>query len=108
MFTITRVPYRRPSAERYEKWLEIVDTYVAPGTIDEATKGFVAWGLHQGEPRPEPEEKLILKRLKFADAVSMALSGKIGHVTSVATLLSLQTRLSRHQLPRDLLALLTG
>lgn len=91
-----------------DHWLQIVETAVAPGTIDEITRGFVAWGLHAGEPHADAEEQLSLRRVSFDDAVSMALAGDIGHVTSVATILSLQTKLARRELPLALARVLAG
>jgi 8-oxo-dGTP pyrophosphatase MutT (NUDIX family) len=87
-------------------WLQVFDTAVAPGTIDEMTKGFVAWGLREGEAHPEPEEDLAVRRVSFAEAVEMALGGKIGNISSVATLLCVHSRLNRRELPIDLAGLL--
>lgn len=89
-----------------DHWLNILEVPVAPGTIDEITRGFVAWGLRSGKSHPEPEEQLILRTVSFAEALSMSLSGEIGNLASVATLLSLQTRLMRGELPTSLAALL--
>lgn len=94
------------TGHRADHWLQIVDTALAPGTINEIVRGFVAWGLHGGEAHPEPSELLTLRRVKFSEAISMSLSGEIGHVASVVTLLSLQARLIREELPPDLAQLL--
>jgi 8-oxo-dGTP pyrophosphatase MutT (NUDIX family) len=91
---------------RADHWLQILNAPVAPGTIDEIAVGFVAWGLHNGDPHPEPGEHLITRRVPFAEAISMSLSGEIGHVASVASLLTLQIRLARDELPESLSILL--
>ena len=39
--------------------------------------GFVAWGLHRGEPHPDPEELITQRRVPFSAAVAMAISGEI-------------------------------
>jgi len=93
---------------RAAQWLQILDAPVAPGTIDEITRGFVAWNLTAGEPHPEPGEELAIRKVPYVDAISMALSGEISHVSSIATLLSLQARLSRRELPVDLASLVGG
>ncbi|MEK7992617.1 MAG: NUDIX hydrolase [Planctomycetota bacterium] len=91
---------------RADHWLQLVDACVAPGTSDELSKGFVAWGLQSGEAHPEPEEQLSRRLVPFAEALSMVLSGEISHLGSVAVLLSLHTRLVRGELPKDLEKLL--
>ena len=70
--------------------------------------GYVAWGLEEGEPCPDPEETLSSRRVPFQDAVSMALRGEIGNLLGIALLLGIQARLVRGDLPDDLLALLRG
>jgi 8-oxo-dGTP pyrophosphatase MutT (NUDIX family) len=91
---------------RAEHWLQVLEAPVAPGTLDEITTGFVAWGLTAGDAHPEADEQLALRRVPFAEAIAMALQGEIGHVSSVAALFSLQTRLMRGELPESLERLL--
>lgn len=91
---------------RAEHWLQICDTPTAPSTLDSRATGFVAWGLHEGEAHPEPEEDLSQRLVPFSEAIEMVLSGEIGSLASVALLLSLQTKLLRGELPQDLTRLL--
>jgi len=91
-----------------DSWLHILTTAASPGNSDECSNGFVAWGLHAGPPQPEEEELLIARRLPFAEAVDMALSGAIGHAASVALILAIEARLRRRELPPALLSLLNG
>jgi 8-oxo-dGTP pyrophosphatase MutT (NUDIX family) len=93
---------------RADHWLQILAAPAAPGTTDEIFSGFVAWGLRTGRPHPEPEEELALRKIPFREAVSMALRGEVGHIASVATLLSVQTLLARDELPLPLATLLRG
>lgn len=48
---------------------------------------FLATDLRAGENRPDPEEELALKWVRFENAVAMALNGEITEVCSVAALL---------------------
>jgi 8-oxo-dGTP pyrophosphatase MutT (NUDIX family) len=91
---------------RADHWLQLFDASFAPGTIDGRTRCFVAWGLHVGVPHPEPEERLLQRRLPFGEAVSLALSGEISNFSSVTLLLGIQVRLERGELPEGLAALL--
>jgi 8-oxo-dGTP pyrophosphatase MutT (NUDIX family) len=87
-------------------WLQILDVSVAPGTSDSLCRGFVAWNLEHGTPHPEPEESLALRRLQFHDAVSMAVSGELNNLATIAMLLALHVRSLHGNLPDDLLQLL--
>lgn len=91
---------------RAQHWLKIVDAAVSPGTSDEMMPGYVAWGIEEGEPRPDSQEVLSLRRVPFAEAVDMALRGEIGHLVGVALLLGIHARLMRGDLPETLLDLL--
>ena len=91
---------------RAAHWLRLFDGSVSPGTIDGQTQCFVAWGLQSGAPHPEPEEQLVQRRLPFAEAISMALSGEISHFGSISLLLGIQIKFARGELPSDLVSLL--
>lgn len=91
---------------RADRWLQLFDATLAPGTIDGRTQCFVAWDLQPGTPHPEPEERLLQRRVPFGEAVSMALSGEISNFSSVTLLLGIQLKLARGELPADLAALL--
>lgn len=89
-------------------WLKILEVPVAPGTTDEVTTAFVAWDLDLRPPHPEGDEQLSRRRVTFGQALDMALAGEIGHVSSVAAILSLHARLRRNELPTELASLLGG
>lgn len=91
---------------RATSWLRLFDGAVAPGSIDGRTQCFVAWGLQQGAPHPEPEEELVQRRVPFAESISMALSGEIFHFASISLLLGIQAKLARGELPAELAKLL--
>jgi 8-oxo-dGTP pyrophosphatase MutT (NUDIX family) len=87
---------------RARHWLKLVEGSVSPGTTDEVTPGFVAWGLQKGEPHPEPEEHLSLRRLPFNEAVTLVLNGEVDNVITAALVLAIQVKFSRGELPADL------
>jgi 8-oxo-dGTP pyrophosphatase MutT (NUDIX family) len=87
-------------------WLRLFDGIVSPGSIDGRSQCFVAWGLQSGTPHPDPEEELVQRRVPFAEAVSMVLSGEISQFGAISLLLGIQTKLSRGELPEDLAVLL--
>jgi 8-oxo-dGTP pyrophosphatase MutT (NUDIX family) len=87
---------------RADHWLQLFEASASPGVTDELSVGFVAWGLHQGEPHPDGGEELLQRRVPFAEAVSMALSGSIADLASSALLLGIQVKLDRGELPSDL------
>lgn len=91
---------------RAEHWLEIVQGAASVGISDEIQYGFVAWGIQPGQMKPEPEERLRLKRVPVGEAVDMALRGQIDHLIGTTLLLNLQVRLGRGGLPRDLARLI--
>jgi 8-oxo-dGTP pyrophosphatase MutT (NUDIX family) len=89
-----------------DHWRKVIDASTSPGTTDEVSPGYVAWGVHQGKPHPDPEETLVRQRVSFASAVAMALSGHIANMGSVALILGIETRRARGDLPQELLQLL--
>ena len=91
---------------RTDHWLRLFDASLSPGSTDGCAQCFVAWGLHSGAPHPEPEERLVQRRVPFAEALSMALSGEISNFPSVTLLLGIQIKLLRGELPADLVLLL--
>jgi 8-oxo-dGTP pyrophosphatase MutT (NUDIX family) len=91
---------------RAEHWLHLLDADFSPGNTDERAHGFVAWGLRAGTAQPDDEELLITRRLPFAEAVRLALSGEIASYQSIALLLAVETRARRQELPTELLEIL--
>ena len=73
---------------------------------DSIAPGFVAWGLHKGEPRPDPGEQITQRQVPFETAVEMALSGEIADLGSIAAILAVDARFRRGKLPTDLMKVL--
>ncbi len=91
---------------RADHWLALFAASSNPGLTDSLAPAFVAWGLHKGEPHPDPEELITQRRVPFSTAVGMTLSGEITDLGSIAAILSVEARFRRGDLPSDLLDLL--
>lgn len=91
---------------RADHWLQLFAASPSPGLTDATASGFVAWGLHAGDPHPDPEEIITPRRVLFSAAVSMVLSGEIADYGSMASILTIETRFRRGELPSGLAALL--
>ncbi|HTR86440.1 MAG TPA: NUDIX hydrolase [Reyranella sp.] len=83
-------------------WLQLFEASASPGVTDELSDGFIAWNLRAGAPHPEAHEELVRWRVPFSQAVTMALSGEIADLASLALILGTQTKLQRGELPADL------
>jgi 8-oxo-dGTP pyrophosphatase MutT (NUDIX family) len=91
-----------------ENWLALFSLLPSPGISSERAPCFVAWNTSQRGPRPDQTETLAVRRIRFRDAVSAAANGEIIDAPSVASILTVQTRALRGDLPDDLLRLLRG
>lgn len=89
-------------------WLEVFRLMASPGITDEYIPCYLAWGLSRHRPEPDDGESLSLRKLPFATALGMALSGEIVDAASVALLTAARLRAERGELPPELCAVLTG
>lgn len=71
------------------RWSLILECHVSNSVTDEAGVVYVAEGLAEGEPRFDETEDITIRRLPFAEALAMALEGRITDLLSVAGLLKL-------------------
>lgn len=104
--TIARAELKEETGCTAEHWLKIVEGAVSPGISTEAVPTFVAWGLDCGTPQPDATEMLSRRRVRFAEAVGMALKGEISNLPGIAALLGIEVRRQRGDLPAGLLDLL--
>jgi len=81
--------------------LELIsDFYTTPGFCDERMYLFRATGLDAVPPRPEPDERLLVRSVDLAEAVRMIDQGEVREAkTLVAILLERQRR--QTQAPRS-------
>ena len=85
-----------------QDWLHLFTLTPSPGISSERAPCFVAWNLKQEGQRPDQMEELSLRRVPFREAVAAATCGEIVDATSIACLLTLQSRLAAGTLPPDL------
>jgi len=68
-------------------WRFLLQLDLSNSVTDEVARVWLATGLSFGEPEPDDTEALTVRRLPFAEAVAMALDGRITDAISVAALL---------------------
>jgi 8-oxo-dGTP pyrophosphatase MutT (NUDIX family) len=73
-----------------ESYRHILTMHLSNSVSDEVSESFLATGLTQGHAEPEGTEELRIKRVPFAEALEMALDGRITDALSVATILRAQ------------------
>ncbi|HEX8424330.1 MAG TPA: NUDIX hydrolase [Pyrinomonadaceae bacterium] len=77
-------------------WRKLGESHLSNSVSDEHAIWFVATDLIQGEHRPEGTEQLVVRRVPFAEALRMAMSGEISDAISQLALM--QFRLSKEAL----------
>jgi ADP-ribose pyrophosphatase len=83
------------TGQRAEHWQLLGRFWTAPGFATELMSLFLAGGLHSadGDRRgPDPDERLELERIPWADAVAMAERGEIADAKSLVGLFWLARR----------------
>jgi 8-oxo-dGTP pyrophosphatase MutT (NUDIX family) len=91
-------------------WLPLVeDIKLSNSVTDEQAYAFIAWGLspEEGFSRDSSEE-LSVRRVSFAEAVRMAISGEISDAFTLVMLLKADHLLRTGALPDGLARLLRG
>lgn len=68
-------------------WEKISEMHLSNSVTDELAYIFLATGLSQHASMPEATEKLIVKKLPFAEVFQMVIQGKIKDALSVAAIL---------------------
>ena len=92
---------------RARYWLRVIGGDVSGGTLDGHSSGYIAWELEEGEPQPEAEESLSLRKVPLSEAVELALQGEVTSLISISVLLAAQLRAVRGALPDHLSKLLS-
>ena len=77
------------------RWTEIMRLHTSNSITDEGGIVYIARELTQGETEFEETEDLAIERIPIADAVAMALDGRITDAISVAALLRVALRHER-------------
>ncbi len=91
-----------------DNWLPLFgDVHLGNSLTDERAYAFIAWNLSpEGSFQPDSSEELSLRRVPFADAVKMAVSGEITDGFSLVMLLKADHLLRTGGLPRELSGLI--
>ncbi|HET6934351.1 MAG TPA: NUDIX hydrolase, partial [Candidatus Angelobacter sp.] len=79
---------------RAKKWKRALFFYVSPGFLTESMQVYLATGLNKGEAQPEEDERISLRFFPVAQAVRMAITGKIIDAKTIASLLWLDKQRS--------------
>jgi ADP-ribose pyrophosphatase len=77
------------------KWQRALFFYVSPGFLDESMAIYLARGLKRGQAQPEEDERIAVRFFPVAQAVRMAMTGKIVDAKTIAGLLWLEKKLAR-------------
>lgn len=80
-------------------WQEFMQTDFSNAVTDEIGFGFLAWNLTVGEPDPDEDEQLAIRRLPFAQALEMAMAAEIRDAFSQIMLLKVDILGRRGALP---------
>lgn len=85
-------------------WHPYLTMDLSNSITDERAIGLLAWELEQFPPEPEEEEKIEIRRVRFAEALEMALSGEIVDAFAQAMLFKARLLADRGALPEPVLA----
>jgi 8-oxo-dGTP pyrophosphatase MutT (NUDIX family) len=80
-------------------WHSFLRMDLSNSITDETAVGFIAWDLEQFSPAPEEAEKIIIRRIRFAEALDMAVSGEIADTFTLAMLFKARLLADRQLLP---------
>lgn len=69
-----------------DHWEQIMEFHLSNSVTDEYGVAFLARGLHPGEAELEATEDITVRRLPLAEAIAMALDGRITDALSVLAL----------------------
>jgi 8-oxo-dGTP pyrophosphatase MutT (NUDIX family) len=58
-------------------WHQFLRMDLSNAISDEMAFGLIAWDLEQFPPEPEEDEKIVVRRVSFREALEMAMSGEI-------------------------------
>jgi 8-oxo-dGTP pyrophosphatase MutT (NUDIX family) len=68
-------------------WRELGRSHLSNSVSDEEAIFYLATGLTEGVPEPDGCEELILKRVRFSEAVRMAMNGEITDALSIIAIM---------------------
>ncbi len=77
---------------RARNWTKLGEAHLSNSVGDERAIWFVAMGLMQGLHRPEGTERLVVRRVPFAEALRLTLTGEITDALSMLAIMDYQLR----------------
>jgi len=83
------------------RWLHVLSFRASPGLTDEQGSAFLAWDLEEGPRDLDPQERIEVRRLPFAEALAMAERGAITDLGTIATLLKVRRMADLGELPDE-------
>ena len=81
------------------QWSEFITMDLSNAISDERAIGFLAWDLEQHPPEPESDERIVIRRVAFKDALDMAMTGEIRCVFTQAMLFKAALMVKNGDLP---------
>ena len=93
-----------------ENWLPLLsDMHMSNSISDERAYAFMAWGLSPDQSfAKDSSEELSVRRVSFAEALGMAISGEITDAFTLVMLFKADHLLRTGALPHDLARLMQG
>ena len=82
---------------RAQHWTQMGEAHLSNSVSDERAVWFAATGLTQGAQRPEGTEQLNVRRVPFAEVLSMVLTGEITDALSLLAILNYRIRQDNQQ-----------
>jgi ADP-ribose pyrophosphatase len=76
------------------RWKPALFFFVSPGFLTESMQVYLATGLKKGEAQPEDDERIAVRFFPLAQAVRMAMTGKIIDAKTIAPLFWLEKKRS--------------
>ncbi len=89
-------------------WRLVLTLQLSNSVTDELAYGFLAMNLSAGDAAPDETEDIAMVRAPFAEALDLAVTGKIQDSLTVAMLLRAHHMAVTGDLPRDLARLVLG
>lgn len=77
------------------RWERALFFYVSPGFLDESMTVYLARGLKKGIAQPEEDERISVRFFPLAQAVKMAMTGKIVDAKTIVSLFWIEKKLRR-------------
>ena len=81
------------------QWSKFITMDLSNAISDERAIGFLAWDLEQHPPEPESDERIVIRRVAFKDALDMAMTGEIRCVFTQAMLFKAVLMVKNGDLP---------